>query len=128
MHMYQIAFIDLWNTMDFILRKIKSDSVEDCISPSFRTMRSTSPTETIRICYSSYTIKIKKAIFWTDFTIVLHWIHTQLSSLKILLENRTAEIKERTPPERWRHVPPESSPANAVSRGLLQTEITNQKI
>lgn len=92
------------------------------------TMRSPSSSGTTRICYSSHTHQDQESNF-------LNWFHhsTTLDRyttivVKNFLGKPSAEIRERTPPERWSHIPTEDSPADAISRELLLTKLTNQKI
>ncbi|XP_055855990.1 uncharacterized protein LOC129919164 [Episyrphus balteatus] len=66
-----------------------------------------------------------KAYFWTDSTIVLHWISTHSSKLNTFVGNRVAEIQDTTKEVVWRHVPTHENPADVVSRGCTVDEIKN---
>ncbi|GBN92650.1 hypothetical protein AVEN_206441-1 [Araneus ventricosus] len=41
---------------------------------------------------------------WTDSKIVIHWIKNNPRRWKTLVQNRVAEIQEKTPPEVYTHV------------------------
>lgn len=60
-----------------------------------------------------------KTIFWSDSTIVLHWLKTPPHLLKTYVANRVVEICELTDSHEWRHIKSEDNPADAISRGQL---------
>ncbi|RLU25950.1 hypothetical protein DMN91_002113 [Ooceraea biroi] len=60
-----------------------------------------------------------RATFWTDSTIVLHWINTSPHLLKTYVANRVAEIQGVADAGSWRHVKSEENPADALSRGQM---------
>lgn len=55
--------------------------------------------------------------YWTDSTIVLHWINTPPHTLKTFVANRISEIQTKTTTMDWRHVPTHDNPADLISRG-----------
>lgn len=65
----------------------------------------------------SLNLNINNTFLWTDSTIVLSWIRSSPSSLKIFVGNRTSEIQNLTGNVQWRHVPTEFNPADIASRG-----------
>ena len=65
---------------------------------------------------------------WTDSTVVLSWIQGNPRRFIPFIANRVAEIMELVPPNRWRHVPGTSNPADCVSRGLYPSELANNSI
>ncbi|XP_076660602.1 uncharacterized protein LOC143363961 [Halictus rubicundus] len=62
-------------------------------------------------------VEIHKTIYWTDSTIVLHWVKTSPHTLKTFVANRVSEIQRRTANADWRHVPTADNPADLISRG-----------
>ncbi|XP_043521509.1 uncharacterized protein LOC122534691 [Frieseomelitta varia] len=90
-------------------------------------MRSSSPSKVVRVNQPSYAHR-NNATFWTDSTIALHWINTQPSALKTFVANRIAEIREKTSPDQWKHVPTEYNPADGLFRGLSLVELAKQTI
>ncbi|XP_058816071.1 uncharacterized protein LOC131679376 [Topomyia yanbarensis] len=66
--------------------------------------------------------------FWTDSTIVLHWIKSQSSSWKVFVSNRAAEVQRLTKGSQWRHVPTEMNPADRISRGSLPSDLLDDKL
>ncbi|XP_058827079.1 uncharacterized protein LOC131687055 [Topomyia yanbarensis] len=58
-----------------------------------------------------------KVTFWTDSTIVLHWITSPPSTWKVFVSSRIAEIQRLTKNFQWRHIPTTDNPADRISRG-----------
>lgn len=71
---------------------------------------------------------IDQIFYWTDSTIVLHWINTESSRLKTFVANRISEIQMHTVRSNWRHVRTKDNPADLVSRGLLASEIVTSNM
>lgn len=61
--------------------------------------------------------------FWTDSTIVLHWIAKDTGGLKPFVANRIAAIQRFTNKEQWHHVASECNPADLLSRGLTVNQL-----
>ncbi|XP_033314517.1 uncharacterized protein LOC117213259 [Bombus bifarius] len=66
--------------------------------------------------------KISRIVYWTDSTIVLHWIRSSPHTLKTFVANRVAEIQTKTNTSDWRHVPTDDNPADLISRGQTPKE------
>ncbi|XP_068987944.1 uncharacterized protein [Bombus flavifrons] len=60
---------------------------------------------------------ISRTVYWTDSTIVLHWINTSPHTLKTFVANRVTEIQQKTHTSDWRHIPTTDNPADLISRG-----------
>lgn len=56
--------------------------------------------------------------FWTDSSVVLAWLATDPSRLKVWVANRVRYVNELTGSSSWRHVPSEQNPADLASRGV----------
>ncbi|XP_055708965.1 uncharacterized protein LOC129805218 [Phlebotomus papatasi] len=61
--------------------------------------------------------------FWSDSTIVLHWINSPPDSYKQFIANRIKRIRALSSPEQWRHVVTGENPADIVSRGLSPSQL-----
>lgn len=70
----------------------------------------------------------EKIAFWSDSTIVLHWINTPSHTLKTFVSNRISEIQGSTVPEQWGHVKSEMNPADLLSRGISPKEFINNHL
>uniref|UniRef100_UPI00143C9E5F uncharacterized protein LOC117165576 n=1 Tax=Bombus vancouverensis nearcticus TaxID=2705178 RepID=UPI00143C9E5F len=72
--------------------------------------------------------KITRTIYWTDSTIVLHWLNTSPHPLKTFVANRVSEIQTKTSIRDWRHVPTDDNPADLLSRGQTPEEFLRPTI
>ncbi|XP_053692622.1 uncharacterized protein LOC128741071 [Sabethes cyaneus] len=59
-----------------------------------------------------------KPFFWTDSTIVLHWLAATPSRWKTFVANRVSEIQHITASGIWSHVSGSENPADIISRGM----------
>jgi hypothetical protein len=66
---------------------------------------------------SEIDLSINEVHFWTDSTVVIHYIRSESKRFKFVA-NRIAEIRQVTEPDQWKHVPSELNPADDCSRGL----------
>ncbi|XP_055605769.1 uncharacterized protein LOC129753943 [Uranotaenia lowii] len=66
--------------------------------------------------------------FWTDSTVVLHWINSRSNCWKVFVSNRVAEIQRLTKGSKWRHISTELNPADRISRGMLASQILHDKL
>lgn len=66
---------------------------------------------------------ISKLCFYTDSTIVLHWINDCPSNLKIFVANRIAKIQGITDVKNWFHVSGTENPADILSRGCNMSQL-----
>ncbi|GBM87468.1 hypothetical protein AVEN_9565-1 [Araneus ventricosus] len=69
-----------------------------------------------------------KVYMWTDSKIVLHWIKNNPRRWKTFVQNRVAEIQEKTPPEVWNHCPGCENPADKITRGLSIKNLVNDQV
>ncbi|XP_062541035.1 uncharacterized protein LOC134209070 [Armigeres subalbatus] len=69
-----------------------------------------------------------KITFWSDSSIVLHWISSPPSSWKIFVSNRVAEVQKLSNGAQWRHVPTLENPADRISRGVQPEDIMHDAL
>ncbi|XP_076384567.1 uncharacterized protein LOC143263622 [Megalopta genalis] len=62
-------------------------------------------------------LQIEHTVYWTDSTIVLHWLRSSPHTLKTFVANRVSEIQSTTTITDWRHVSSTDNPADLLSRG-----------
>nr|XP_046478634.1 uncharacterized protein LOC124217271 [Neodiprion pinetum]XP_046478636.1 uncharacterized protein LOC124217272 [Neodiprion pinetum] len=73
------------------------------------------------------TFRVCKTVFWSDLTIVLQWLRTHPSVLKVFKANHVPEIQAASKDVEWRHVRSDQSPADGLSRGQLPQEFLNNE-
>ncbi|XP_065092173.1 uncharacterized protein LOC135713024 [Ochlerotatus camptorhynchus] len=69
-----------------------------------------------------------KITFWSDSTIVLHWINSPPSAWKIFVSNRIAEVLKTTEGSQWRHVSTLQNPSDRISRGVHPEDISDDAL
>ncbi|XP_065082920.1 uncharacterized protein LOC135705238 [Ochlerotatus camptorhynchus] len=63
------------------------------------------------------------ASFWTDSTIVMHWLSSLPSRWQMFVANRVSEIQHITKGFNWNHVAGLENPADIVSRGMIPAQL-----
>lgn len=74
---------------------------------------------------SAFEFQMDKIVFWSDSTIVLHWLKKSPHTLKTFERNRVSETQALPDQIEWRHVRTTENPADALSRGQLPAEFLN---
>ncbi|XP_070143305.1 uncharacterized protein [Drosophila kikkawai] len=64
-----------------------------------------------------------QTFYWTDATILLHWLHGDVNRWKTFVANRVAFILDHSSPSQWRHVGTSENPADCATRGLPPSEL-----
>ena len=68
-------------------------------------------------------IELGESTFWSDSTVVLHYVKGEDLRLKTFVANRVSYIREHSKPSLWRHVCTADNPADVVSRGCIVEEL-----
>ncbi|XP_018362818.1 PREDICTED: uncharacterized protein LOC108761000 [Trachymyrmex cornetzi] len=71
---------------------------------------------------------IQRYIYWSNLSIVIHWIRGEPTKYKVFVANRVAEIQELTRQNEWRHVRTKFNPADLFSRGMDPRELPNSEM
>ncbi|XP_044312491.1 uncharacterized protein LOC123037081 [Drosophila rhopaloa] len=66
--------------------------------------------------------------YWTDATIVLHWINGDPNRWKTFVANRVAYIHAHSNPHQWRHVSTNDNPADLATRGRSPKELSTSSL
>ncbi|GBM10189.1 hypothetical protein AVEN_258785-1 [Araneus ventricosus] len=69
-----------------------------------------------------------KVYMRTDSKIALHWIKNNPCRWKTFVQNRVAEIEEKTSLEVWDHCPGCENPADKITRGLSVKNLVNDEV
>lgn len=73
-------------------------------------------------------IKFNATYYWTDSTIVLHWIRSSSRKFKTFEANRISQIQELSDTDHWNHVESKQNPADILSRGTQPNELLNNEL
>nr|XP_031848507.1 uncharacterized protein LOC116433979 [Nomia melanderi] len=73
-------------------------------------------------------LSFQKPIFWSDSTIVLHWIRTSPHLLKTFVSHRIADIQRLTQAHEWHHVQSADNPADLISCGSNVATLLNDHL
>ena len=68
---------------------------------------------------------INSYTFWTDSTILLHWLASPPNTWKTFVANRVSEIQTATKHGTWYHIKSQQNPADILSRGAFPKELIN---
>ncbi|GFX39749.1 integrase catalytic domain-containing protein [Trichonephila clavipes] len=73
-------------------------------------------------------LQITAVHFWSDWTIVISWIHRESRELKTFVANRVSKIHQLSFRDQWHHIASEQNPADVLSRGLLPEELRDDSL
>ncbi|XP_076382470.1 uncharacterized protein LOC143260551 [Megalopta genalis] len=73
-------------------------------------------------------LQIEPTVYWTDSTIVLHWLRSSPHTLRTFVANRVSEIQSTTTITDWLHVSSTDNPADLLSRGQTIKEFLQPSI
>ncbi|XP_063991168.1 uncharacterized protein LOC135169799 [Diachasmimorpha longicaudata] len=69
-----------------------------------------------------------RVVLWSDSMITLHWISKSPHLLQTFVANRVTDIQKGTKNCEWRHIGSADNPADALSRGQLPADFTNNAL
>ncbi|XP_067205357.1 uncharacterized protein [Linepithema humile] len=73
-------------------------------------------------------LDLNKCCYWTDSSIVLHWIKTTNKRLPVFVAHRVGEIQELSEVGSWDHVGTKENPADLISRGASPKELIDSQL
>ena len=72
-------------------------------------------------------LELSPSQYWSDSTIVLWYVSHEEKRFQTFVANRVSEIRGRSEPTQWRHVPTDENPADDASRGTSPAELTGRR-
>ena len=72
-------------------------------------------------------LQLQPSHFWSDSTIVLRYIANEERRFQTFVANRVTEIRERTNPKYWHHIPTKENPADDASRGISPVNLATER-
>ncbi|XP_071053596.1 uncharacterized protein [Onthophagus taurus] len=85
-------------------------------------------TELVAKVKTALGIDITRTVYWTDSSVVLGWLSTDLTKLQMFVGNRISRILEKSRIGDWRYVPTRDNPADPVSRGVNVSELSGLEL
>ena len=73
------------------------------------------------------TIPIDQEYFWVDNTVVLGYIKNTATKYLPYVSNRVTNIRNRTDPDHWYHIPGTLNHADAASRGMSMEDLMTSR-
>lgn len=73
-------------------------------------------------------VSFKQIFYWTNSSIVLHWIQSNSRDYKQFVGNRIGQIQKETNPKQWRHVPTNDNPADIILRGISPKQLIDNDL
>ncbi|XP_030586866.1 uncharacterized protein LOC115781376 [Archocentrus centrarchus] len=77
--------------------------------------------------HQSFELPLLDSVFWTDSTIVLHYIRNEDKRYQTFVANRISQIREVSAASQWKYVCTEHNPADDVSRGFSAEELASNE-
>lgn len=72
-------------------------------------------------------IDLGPSTFWVDSTVVLQYITNESRRFHTFVANRVGEIRERTDPNAWRHVPTDENPADDTTHPVPPSKLNESR-
>ncbi|XP_011858081.1 PREDICTED: uncharacterized protein LOC105555666 [Vollenhovia emeryi] len=76
----------------------------------------------------SLNLQIDTTYYWTDSSIVIHWLRGSSRNWTTFVANRVGQIQSLTSIEDWRHISSKENPADALSRGIMPEELLHSNM
>ena len=101
-----------------VMAKSRLAPLKEVTIPRLELMAATLATRQDELLRKELDIPLSRSCFWTDSTLVLQYIYNEERRFHVFVANRVTEIRSRSDPSDWRHVPTKENPADDCSRGL----------
>jgi len=72
--------------------------------------------------------RVGNVCLWSDSMVVIGWIRSCPSTLKIFVANRISKIRQFAMQESWYHVASKENPADILSRGTTAELLKNNSL
>ncbi|XP_023819257.1 uncharacterized protein LOC111948793 [Oryzias latipes] len=122
-----ISYLRVNNRCTLIMSKARLAPLNPTTIPRLELLAAVTATDLDQHIKLHLEIPVDQTFFWTDSTIVLHYINNQERRFATFVANRIAKIQERTERHQWKYVDTASNPADDVSRGMSASDILSSE-
>ena len=117
------AYIKLYNdentcAVNFIMGKSRVAPLKAITIPRLELTAATVAARMYKFIQDELNLKIDKAYFWTDSTIVLRYLQNKSTRFLRFVAHRIQVIQDLTSVDDWHYVPSKLNPADLASRGI----------
>ncbi|XP_015926265.2 uncharacterized protein [Parasteatoda tepidariorum] len=111
----------------FVISKSRVSPLKKMTLPRLELMGAVIGSRLTKYIMHKINCKIRECFYWTDSTIVLHWVKGDPHKWKQFVSNRVTEIQEITDPSSWNFCPGQENPADFQTRGCSAKDLVSNK-
>lgn len=115
-------------TVNLITSRSRIAPVKRVTIPRLELMAALIGAELSQFIRQTFQLPNIETFFWTDSTIVVHWLRKDPSVCKPYVANRIIAIREAGENGIWRHVQGTDNPADLLTRGIGAKELLNASL
>lgn len=128
-----VSYLRLTNTNDdvyssIVMAKSHLAPLKKVTIPRLELMAATLSVKLDAMIRRQLDLPYSESLYWSDSTIVLHYVKNKEKRFKTFVANRISTIHEGSEPDQWRHVDSKNNPADVLSRGQSAQELCTNKL
>lgn len=125
---FRVQSIDGTTTTNLITARSKIAPVKRVTIPRLELMAALIGAELAQFVRTTFHMPNVEATFWTDSTIVIHWLRRDPNVCKPFIANRIVAIRDASENGIWRHVQGTDNPADLLTRGIGAEQLANASL
>lgn len=125
---FRITRSDNTTAVALITARSKIAPVKRATIPRLELMAALIGAELSQFIRTAFRMPNIEATFWTDSTIVVHWLRRDPNCCKPFIANRIVSIREASENGIWRHVQGTDNPADLLTRGASAEQLMNASL
>lgn len=125
---FRVTSVDGVTTINLITARSKITPVKRVTIPRLELMAALLGAELSQFVRTTFHMPNVDTTFWTDSTIVIHWLRRDPTVCKPFVANRIVAIREAGENGIWRHVQGTENPADLLTRGIGAEQLSNSSL